>query len=69
MKEDVWLTVEEAISQILLDHPHVKSVKNDGQYLQAVNYHDVAFFKVRIFNGSEHELAKPGMVLDWRRQS
>lgn len=65
MIKDVWLTVEEATSQMLSEIPLTRSVWNDGRYLNALNENDVTILKVRIFDGSEHKLAKPGMVLDW----
>lgn len=62
MKKDIWITVEDAIKRLL-----EKGYKNPvikGNMLSAVN-HNKASISLRIFDGTEHNLAKAGMILEW----
>lgn len=68
MREDVWLTVSEAM-KALGDHPSVVKVYRSEGFLVGQNEFGVGVIRVRIFNGAEHDLAKKDHVLDWRVKS
>lgn len=72
MTEDRWITPQEARTA-LMEIPGVVRVKRvlwtsavSGERLAGVNKHGCALMSVRIFDGTEHELARENMVLDWR---
>lgn len=63
MKQDVWLTVEEAKSEMFKNRPDVtRCAVRDGM-LCGFNEYGVAVVKRRVFDGTEHANAKAGMVL------
>lgn len=71
MTEDRWITPQEARTA-LLEIPGVERIEkrdtntNGGKFLHGINEYGCTLFAVRIFSGAEHELARHGMVLDWR---
>jgi hypothetical protein len=67
MTEDKWLTVEETKKILIEEHCSVVSVLQLFNRLHGYNEFGVSVFSTRIFDGTEHKLAKPGMVLDWRK--
>lgn len=61
MREDVWLTVEQA-SEEMMKRDNVVSVKVRKDRLCAINRHGATVESRRIFDGSEHPLARSGTV-------
>lgn len=62
---DKWLTVSEATDIMLEAVPGCVKVTRGDTYLRARNEHGATIIGVRVFDGTEHPLAKRGMVLDW----
>lgn len=65
---DSWITPDEVKRRLSVDLPPGWSVVTKrwrgDRYVTLKNQHSASIFRLRIFNGSEHKLAKKGMCLE-----
>ena len=64
VKEDAWLNIDEAKHEMITYNKDIVTVKQHDNYLYGFADSDKSYrMKVRIFDGTEHPLARTNMVL------